>query len=206
MEIATLVKKKFGHLFKGYEEPIYYLKDVTYPVLDFTNPHDYYQLKKVGNKHVTVPVTCLADLDPAQDVMREEGGVALLAKNIPHLQQVPWYPKHEMDMITWLIDDYAFSRIPGHQKAVPYELVMLDYFAPHIRAQFLDMDNSNQIAFVDPLWLAIQPALLEAKIFMGSDPWVMYLVSQENTDVKIERTIDFRIYDWSRRMASGEWK
>ena len=41
--------------------------------------------------------------------------------------------------------------------------------------------------------------------FIGKDDFVMHFVRMRRTDVVIEKTIDFRIFDWNRRMAEGEW-
>lgn len=42
--------------------------------------------------------------------------------------------------------------------------------------------------------------------FVGKDKWVMHFHHAHGPDVVVDKTIDFRIFDWERRMASGEWQ
>lgn len=46
----------------------------------------------------------------------------------------------------------------------------------------------------------------EVQQFIGADKWVMHFHYLRGLDIVVEKTVDFRIFDWERRMASGEWK
>jgi hypothetical protein len=46
----------------------------------------------------------------------------------------------------------------------------------------------------------------EVVSFVGRDHWIMHFYGRQGRDYIIEKTIDFRIYDWERRMESGEWQ
>lgn len=43
--------------------------------------------------------------------------------------------------------------------------------------------------------------------FMGDDPWIMHFLRERGMghDILVDKSIDYRIYDWERRMRSGEW-
>lgn len=49
---------------------------------------------------------------------------------------------------------------------------------------------------------------LQKKIaeFVGNRNWNMYFIKIKNQFLIIERYCDWRIYDWTERMESGEWK
>lgn len=42
--------------------------------------------------------------------------------------------------------------------------------------------------------------------FVGRDSWIVWYTRDIGGDVVIEQGTDFRILDWERRMASGEWR
>lgn len=42
--------------------------------------------------------------------------------------------------------------------------------------------------------------------FIGGETWVMHFKKMRGADIVLEKTIDYRIFDWSRRHESGEWK
>lgn len=42
--------------------------------------------------------------------------------------------------------------------------------------------------------------------FIADDGWLMHLIQRVGYDILIQKSTDFRIYDWEQRMKSGEWK
>ena len=42
--------------------------------------------------------------------------------------------------------------------------------------------------------------------FIADETMTIHLVSKIGMDICVEKFVDFRIYDWERRMQSGEWK
>lgn len=47
----------------------------------------------------------------------------------------------------------------------------------------------------------------EVRYFVADDAWIMHFhMLRDGRDIVVEKTIDYRIFDWQRRMAAGEWK
>ena len=45
----------------------------------------------------------------------------------------------------------------------------------------------------------------DIKVFLGHDHWIMHFVRVRGFDIYIEKSIDYRIYDWTRRKQAGEF-
>ena len=41
--------------------------------------------------------------------------------------------------------------------------------------------------------------------FIGQDEWYIYFVKLRGVDLVIEKTIDYRVWDWTIRTESGQW-
>jgi len=127
------------------------------------------------------------------------------------------------DMIGWVLTSLAYWREPVLPSDRPFDVhkvfagpsvrkppTVLPIHTP-LREYFqtsrdpkLDYRNNDEIMgrAVD-LLLEVRT---EVAKFVGDDHWVMhYYCRQGLWDYAIEKTVDFRIYDWERRMKSGEW-
>lgn len=60
----------------------------------------------------------------------------------------------------------------------------------------------NAYARIDGVFADTRNAIKE---FLGPNPWLMHNLVMRPSSWAIEKTIDYRIYDWERRTASGEW-
>jgi hypothetical protein len=214
-EPAEMLRRNFGQYFKPYTEPIFYYDGVVDPVLDFTkadqlgyytiegNPLEHNPRKK--DRRVIKPVRSLNDV--TGDVYREDGLCVFRIANMHKLLSAPWYPLREMDLIQEFVADHAWGRIPIVGKSRPHEDIIADFLDPKLRRDwFDDLPTSDKIEWCDDIWLALQRTLNEVKQFMGPDKWVIHLVRRSYLDLVVEKTVDYRIYDWTRRMQSGEWK
>lgn len=45
----------------------------------------------------------------------------------------------------------------------------------------------------------------QVREFIGDDRWVIHFCSTLSGDLLIEKSIDWRIWDWEKRMSTGEW-
>ena len=85
-------------------------------------------------------------------------------------------------------EDAYLQEPVAKQKAIVKRLV-LDKLVDSIEAALYEMRNQ----------------LIE---FIGKDKWVMHFVKFSKAcrhDVLVEKTINYKVYDWDRRMASGIW-
>lgn len=127
------------------------------------------------------------------------------------------------DMIGWMLTSLAHWKEPvkpdipmldvptvfaGPEVRAPKEVLPLTtplrpYFQTHREPKY---DYRNH----DPILNRAVDLLLEVRTeivkFVGDDHWVIHYYSRQGLwDYAVEKTVDFRIYDWERRMQSGEW-
>lgn len=75
--------------------------------------------------------------------------------------------------------------------------------------------NQNEAAFsayspefldlVDQIIEMLEPLLAEITKFLGDHYWTMFTRRWQGTDLYVEHGMDYRVYDWHRRMGTGEW-
>ena len=78
-------------------------------------------------------------------------------------------------------------------------------------SHFAKPKDQAEMDVIDALLLEIERNVYEhlwKKIneFVGNRDWNMYFISIKDQFLSIERYCDWRIYDWTQRMESGEWK
>lgn len=64
----------------------------------------------------------------------------------------------------------------------------------------------NRAAVRNEMEDVLQPLLERITEFMNGQTYEMHMVVRVGMDIVVEKSTDFRIYDWERRMKSGEWK
>ncbi len=50
-----------------------------------------------------------------------------------------------------------------------------------------------------------EPILTTVSNFLGSDNWNIYFVNRKGLDLYVEKSVDFRIFDWERRNNNDDW-
>lgn len=52
----------------------------------------------------------------------------------------------------------------------------------------------------------LTPQLVEIAKFMDDQYWVMFSRQWKGSDLYVEQGVDYRVYDWQRRMSTGQWE
>lgn len=82
-----------------------------------------------------------------------------------------------------------------------------DFLLKHLKCEMLHPNNEMIL-----VWVLRQIELLTTDIrrrvadFIDQDDWVMHFQKSMGRDTFVEKTIDFRIYDWHRKMEEGTWQ
>lgn len=75
-----------------------------------------------------------------------------------------------------------------------------------LQGQLQPIDND----WLEEITLAIKVAadvqLRQVSFFLGDNNWDMFSTKLDNGVIHIERHLDWRVFDWTQRMESGEWK
>lgn len=126
------------------------------------------------------------------------------------------------DTIAWVLNSMALWKTPlsqqpqddvcslfappGHQRRaaeLPMSTPLRGYFQASLDPK-LDYRNNDQI--LDRATDLLLDIRMQVVNFVGADRWVMHFYGFHGRDFVVEKTVDFRVYDWERRMLSGEWK
>lgn len=94
-------------------------------------------------------------------------------------------------------------------KEVPsFEEVMLPFIKVEWQCVW-DEDAKENVLNYD-LFEQLSSMLIELRtdlrMFMGQNHWIMHFFKTCGPDFYVRKTIDYRIFDWERRMQDGSWK
>jgi len=153
----------------------------------------------------------------------------------PHLPNSAWMPRNANhaqlprtgimmvgDMIAWTLAELAAWKDPV--KAEPSDALITETFAlpparkaaepmtlsTPLRGYFQtsvvpEQDYRNHQHLLERAVDLLKEVRTQVVTFVGDDVWVMHFYCMYDHDYVIEKTIDYRIHDWTLRMQSGEW-
>jgi hypothetical protein len=132
------------------------------------------------------------------DIFDETGEMVLPHRVRQQLREEPTLPLKGLEVVRGYVD-HTLSQLSRQwsRNSAPRMHEMLQ---PYIKDEYTELDD---------LCCAINSHLSELgqqiREFVGTNQWVMHFARWKGTEVWIEKSIDFRIYDWQRRMAAGDW-
>jgi hypothetical protein len=149
------------------------------------------------------PFTKPEDLDIVSNVFDTDGEMVVPWRNFTMLTPRPTLPYNGMRIIKAIVNnliDGSFAKKAYVQSSLTDAIVNVIY------GNTADVPNHIQYFAERVADMAID-LRTDLVNFIGKDKWAMYHVRPlGHTGLIIERGQDFRIMDWERRMASGEWK
>ena len=111
-----------------------------------------------------------------------------------------------VDIVVALVDDTITERMKwcdGENK-FDDELEKKYPWYKSVSGEESDHNSSDFYYYVlDHIFLKVQSIVSE---LIPKQTWVVWYISKRGRDVFIEAGEDYRVLDWERRMASGEWK
>jgi hypothetical protein len=132
-------------------------------------------------------------------IVREQ---ANLQPVTPPKQQVRRQPNHPLpvrgiaivnSLVDWVLSDCSIWK-QSHTSCI-------DSFA-----EFVLPEYRGNIDFLELIAGHLVDVRTEVREFVGPDRWIMHFHTLRGRDIIVEKTIDFRIFDWERRKQAGEWK
>lgn len=172
----------YEHIFKD-PEPGIYLVGETIPVLKASQP--YYS--ETSFKTQTM-ITSLDDLD--EPILDEDGATIIPAyimrRKTKMLSSKPTLPVRALQIAFETIQDQVDEMLP-HTAPREYGLAVKAHIQP------------DAYALVDDGYLeaSLSKLIRDVSMFVGCDIWNLYYFKLHKTDLIIEKSCDYRIYDWT---------
>lgn len=208
LNLAQQIEEEFEPILPSYPEG-YYLPNMREPVMKAN--HYYYrrQLAPVDSPSknwIDVPV--LKKEDIVEEVYDSNGEVVVPYTKLKLVTTMPTLPYYGMDMITIIVNHIIDHSHPFHKEARPS---LAEQLSNGLADWFKAANSGTDPTYLQDKGQQIADMAIDLRTdlvnFIGKDKWAMYHVRPlGHTGLIIERGEDFRIMDWERRMASGEWK
>ncbi len=126
-----------------------------------------------------------------------DGELVLHKSQIKEISLIPQLPVIGIRLLTDMAKAVVVEESSWLKGAsVPTSKILRDYLQPH----YLE-----DIDLCDRIMSASFDFRHSIRNYIGKDGWIMHFVKSRNTDIIVEKSCDYRIYDWNRRMQSGEW-
>jgi hypothetical protein len=169
------------------------------PVLEINK--QYFQHDLHG-KLVSVVVNNIADVKGDFYNIDAELLLSTQRINVAHLSLESSLPLLGMKIIEAYAKMVVSETSTWARERITTEEILLEFLKPEMAAP----NNSELLEkMCDTLDTILRELKTDIRQFIGADDWVMHFVKMRGSDLYVEKTIDFRIYDWTRRTKGGEW-
>lgn len=185
---AYLIENQFGPYLVPLPQGVY--KDgETNPCINPTRLY-YSSVQPVANgpRHLA-PIT---DFQSVREAVVDESGslvipAFMMQDQAKYLSPVPTIPARGLMLIELLISKHI-ENICQHTK--------YGHYNRKIDSQILD--ECHAIHYDGLLERCIESLTTQVSDFIGRDDWHIYFTRRIGHDIMVEKTIDYRIYDWNR--------
>lgn len=185
---ADLIEKQFSDLLLPPAPGIYRVGDIQ-PLLDARR--QYFVQKIVDGRIQQNPITNFSEVEDS--VVDETGKLVISAHFMKNKQKYlsnqPTIPARGLEIVRCMIDDHI-AKINPWAKSQGYYNRLCGFFS----------SREAVIEIVDGYLLESLCSSLITRVnqFIGNDEWNIYFTKVHAVDLKIDKHIDFRIYDWTQ--------
>ena len=186
-----------------------YIDGTDVPVLVFDNNQFVKEKNQLGNE-VFVPIACFGDINGV--VYNDKGDVILTKRKSLHI-----YPEPTSNMLgvkiiqefinKLLIDNSAWLKTNTVQ--LPQIGTISVWQTPHslhsILKDFILPEYENDDVAYDLISNILSGIKCSVREFIGDNKWIMHFQTKKGRDIVIEKSIDYRIHDWTEKTESGQW-
>lgn len=163
-------------------------------------PGQLYYCRAENNSNTLVPVVIKTAADVTGDIFNADAKLLVAGGIRRLLSDAPQFPIHGCSMIKELVDCILEEES--------------EFASPKRSCTKIEDLWPDRFIMQDPALLDLKIRLHEqltsisrmVREFVGKDKWVLHYAEVLGGDLAVRKTIDYRIWDWQRRMASGEWK
>lgn len=183
---AVLIEQQFGEFLVPAAEGIYKVGDAEPSIIP---GRIYYSEKVLSNKsRVTLPIT---NFEACKDhVVDDKGNLVIAAymmqNKARYLTQQPAPPTRGVLLVEQLLRNFIESQCRHTRR---------NHYVHKIENQI--MPEHSYIYHEGHLEACCRSLLDQVSSFMNGDDWHIYFVKRVNLDIRLEKTIDFRIYEWT---------
>lgn len=187
MPYASIIEQTYAEHLMPPEPGIYKFGELKPAIY---NNKNYYTQQKQGDRVVRVPVTDfnLIEDTVVDDMDRIVVPAYMMRNKRKYLFNEPAIPARGAEIIRLLIENY-FARISPWARAGNYTQKMCAFFKP-------DQSDIVEELFLERL---CESLLCQIQDFVGQDIWNIYFVKFMSLDICVEKSIDYRIYDWTMK-------
>lgn len=185
---AELVESQFKSMLVPPPAGVYRYGDVV-PVMRADKR--YFVQKKTNSGVFLEPITDLSKVE--ESVVDETGKLVLSAHYMKNKQQylsnAPTIPSRGLEIIKCLIDDHI-AKICQWSESQGYYNRLCSFF----------VSREAVMELIDEFMLEslCSPLIVRVNQFIGDDVWNIYFTKLQAVDLRIEKCIDYRIYDWTQ--------
>lgn len=201
-DLAQQIESRFAQCLLPATKGIYVLGREK-PVMIPTQQYFRRETDKTTGQSVSVLVCGIHDIKG--DIFNIDAELVLSSRIKPqYLSETPQVPVIGMKIIEICMNRLVMSKSAFSRGTTPS---LKDILEPFLLPEMYAFNNQ---ALLDDVCEALDTMMLDLKTdirqFLGADDWIMHFVKTRNHDLVVEKTIDFRIHDWMRRTASGDWR
>lgn len=186
---AVMIESQFGEMLEPAKKGIYRIGEVR-PCIDLTKT--YYTQKTVVEMGITVSrATQITDFNSVKDTVIDENGniiihSGIMANKNRYLSNTPTVPSRGILIIEFLVNIFIDSFSNRGKYSASHKNKILSMVKPEYRSIVEDgvLENLCESLFV------------QISNFIKNDVKHIYFVKLTGIDLLIEKTIDFRIYEW----------
>jgi len=223
-EMASFIESALQGWLPPYPEGIY-LPDKLEPVLTAGKPYlleviedlapvsgqmHYWPLSP-SYRYVYYPISSLKDVIGAPwDVVdgMNDNKLVLSHRDTVRASLQPIFPLHGAKIVHDIIHNFVYSKLTYSKIG---ELKIEDILEPYFIDQAKEMPNIKNhpmlVKISNDLFDTFLDVFQRIKSFMGDNEFMMHdLTLASPLELHLEQKGDFRIYDWTKRMADGTWK
>lgn len=200
-DLALQIEMKFSACLIPHAAGIYMLGREK-PVMVPGQQYFRRETDKASGQRISVIVNGMHDIKG--DIFNLDAELILSRHVKPqHLSDAPSVPVVGMKIIEAFAKKLVMEKSAWSRGAPQPMEEMLKEF---LRSEMFAHNNQE---LLESLCEALETMMLDLKTdirqFLGADDWLMHFVKTKGMDLFVEKTIDFRIYDWTRRTESGDW-
>jgi hypothetical protein len=166
---------------------------------------NYYTLTNTSGGYVRVSVNDLNTVNPNKSIYTSKGHKDVVVVNTLQLQNkekclsnLPIRPYRGMKVVECLVNNQIDSYIAYKRSNKD----LFDAVRKHIRPDCTDAQVEECFEYVSINYADVRSDIFS---FMGKHNWNIYFLKVKGTIITLQRSIDWRAYDWMCRMESKEW-
>jgi hypothetical protein len=187
----TSLIEEFAENMVPLQEGLY--SNTTHKMVFSHKTSQYYALDEAGNKTKLVTLKdfqrCkLTIINEANGFIQKPDLRSLTIRR--NLVETPIVDYRRMDIVEKIIDDFLYGLCP-HTKTTmnsyPLDKLLKPNLPEEKRERLINNLESMLVTVID-----------EISQFVGSDTWHFYFTKRKGSSIIINKTVDFRIFDWYR--------